>query len=75
MMGHHALLQLLPEVSHPDGTHIIGPAKYAPYILIVSVLTAGHEEAYFYFPFHSADNMDFCQFKHIKDCMPVEISK
>jgi hypothetical protein len=47
MMGHHALPQFPPEV-YPDSTHIIGPAKYAPYILIVNVLIAGHEERHIY---------------------------
>jgi hypothetical protein len=77
MMGHHALPQFLSEVFHPDGTHIIGPAKYAPYILIVSVLIAGHEERHIYlFSFSFCRfNMDFCLFRHMKDCIPAEISK
>jgi hypothetical protein len=44
MMGSHALPQFLPEVFQPDGTHVIVCAKYAHYILIVSVLIAGYEE-------------------------------
>jgi hypothetical protein len=56
IMGHRALRQLLTEVFHPDGTHIIGPAKYATYMLIVVFLLLDMMGGLFiYFPFNSTD--------------------